>query len=124
MMSMGKRIQASSLPLGIAAFGSYALVMATVPSFALPSAGFAVLLAFVAGFFNAATGRFFAGLTFALGCWICLGLIFGTASERTSAIVFVPAVFIMALGLGAVGFFAGRLIGRIAKALRTRRPAG
>jgi hypothetical protein len=53
-----------------------------------------------------------------------LGLIFGTASERTSAIVIVPAVIIMALGLGAVRFFAGRLIGRIARAVRTRRPAG
>lgn len=108
---MGKRIQALSLPLGIAAFGSYALVMA-------------VLLAFVAGFFNAATGLFFAGLTFALGCWICLGLIFGTASERSSAIVIIPAVIIMAHGLGALGLFAGRLIDRIAKAVKTRRPAG
>jgi hypothetical protein len=121
---MGKRIRASSLPLGIAAFGSYALAMATAPSFALPSAIFAVFIAFVAGFFNAATDRFFAGLTLALGCWVCLGLIFGTESERTSAIVIVPVELIMALGLGATGFFAGRLIGRIAKAARTRRPTG
>jgi hypothetical protein len=75
-------------------------------------------------FFNAATARFFVGLTLALGCWICLGLIFGTESERTSAIVIVPVVLVMALGVGPVGFFAGRLTGRIVKAIKTRHAAG
>lgn len=117
---MKKKIQASSLPLGFAAFGSYALVMATAPGFALPSAVAAVLIAFTAGFFHAATGRFFAGVTLALGCWFCLGLIFGTESERTSAVVIVPVVITIALGLGALGFLAGRLMGSIAEAVKNR----
>ena len=120
-MRMEKKMQAFSLSLGMAAFGSYALVMATAPSFALPSAVFALLIAFAAGFFGAAKARFFSGLTLAVGCWICLGLVFGTESERTSAIVIVPVVLTLALGLGVAGFFAGRLLGKVAKVVKTRR---
>lgn len=104
----------------MAAFGSHALVMAIAPSFGLPSAIFALLIAIAAGFFHAAAAKFFTGLILALGSWICLGLIFGTNSDRTSAIVIVPVVITMALCLGAAGFFAGRLLGRIAKVVRTR----
>lgn len=121
--SMEKKIQGSSLLLGVAAFGSYALVMATFPRFALPGAVFAVLIAFLTGFAQASACRFFGGVTLAVGCWISLGLVLGTASERSSAIVIVPVVLLTALGLGAIGFFAGQLIGKAAKAARTNRIA-
>jgi hypothetical protein len=120
-MRTENKIRTFSLSLGMAAFGSYALVMATAPGFALLSAVFALLIAFVAGFFSAAKARFFAGLALAIGCWICLGLVFGTESERTSAIVIIPVVLTTALGLGAAGFFAGRLLGKVTRAVKTRR---
>lgn len=118
---MENKIRASSLALGMAAFGSYALVMATAPGFALPSAVFAVLIAFVAGFFSAAKARFFAGMALAIGCWICLGLVFWTESERTSAIVIIPVVLTTAFCFGAAGFFAGRLLGKVTRAVKTHR---
>ena len=121
--SMEKKIQGSSLLLGVAAFSSYALVMATFQRLALPGSVFAVLIAFSTGFAQASAGRFFGGVTLAVGCWICLGLVLGTASERTSAIVIVPVVLLTALSLGAIGFFAGHLIGRAAKAARTHHTA-
>jgi hypothetical protein len=111
-MNTEKKIQGYSHLLGMAAFGSYALVMATFPGFALPGAVVAVLIAFAAGFAQANAGSFLGGVTLAVGCWTCLGLVLGTASERISAIVIVPVVLLMALGVGASGFFAGRLIGR------------
>jgi len=118
---MEKKIQESSLQLGVAAFGSYALVMATFPGFASLGVGIAVLIAFASGFAQAGSGRFLGGVALAVGCWMCLGLVLGSASDRTSAIVIVPVVLLTALGLGATGFSAGHLIGRAAKAARTHR---
>jgi hypothetical protein len=118
---MKKKIQESSLRLGVAAFGSYALVAATFPGFASLGAGIAVLIAFASGFAQAGSGRFLGGVALAVGCWMYLGLVLGSASDRTSAIVIVPVVLLAALALGATGFFAGHLIGRAAKAARTHR---
>jgi hypothetical protein len=111
--------QSWSLIAGAVAFGIYAVVMAATSGFGLMAAFFSVLVAFVAGCFKADAPRFFAGLTLALCCWIALGLVAGTASERSSAIVLVPVVLTMAFGLGAIAFFAGHLTRRIAETLKS-----
>lgn len=113
------KIQSWSLIAGAAAFGIYAVIMAATSGFGLAAAFISVLIAFVAGCFRADATRFFAGLTLALCCWTGLGLLVGTASERSSAIVLVPVVLTMAFGLGAIAFFAGYLTRRIAKTLKS-----
>jgi vacuolar-type H+-ATPase subunit I/STV1 len=113
------KIQSWSLIAGAAAFGIYAVVMTATSGFGLPATFFSVLIAFVAGYFQADAIRFFAGLTLALCCWTGLVLVVGTASERSSAIVLVPVVLTMAFGLGAIAFFAGYLMRRIARALKS-----
>lgn len=117
---MENKKQRPSLALGLAAFGSYALVMATAPDLAIPAAAFALLIAVAAGAAQAHTGQFFAGVTLAFGGWVCLGMILGSAADRTSAMVIAPLVLAMTIGLGAVGFLAGRMMARISAALHTR----
>jgi len=56
---MEKKKQPSSLHLGIAAFGSYALIMATVPKFAIPAVVCTLAVAVAAGAAQAHVGRFF-----------------------------------------------------------------
>lgn len=93
--------------------------MIATSGFGLPAAFFSVLIAFLAGYFQADAARFFAGLTLALFCWTALGLVLGAASERSSAIILVPVVLTMAFGLGAVALFVGYLTRRITKALKS-----
>lgn len=112
------KIQNWSLIAGAAAFGIYAVVMATAPRFGLPAAFLSILIAFVAGCSRAVAARFFAGLTLALCSWTGSGLVAGTTSDRSSAIVMVPVILTMTFGLGAGAFFAGHLTRRIATALR------
>lgn len=118
---MKKKKQPPSLSLGIAAFGSYALIMATVPEFAIPAIVSALIVAVAAGAAQAHMGRFFTGIALAFGAWVCLGMIFGSATDRSSALVLAPLVLAMTIGLGAASFLFGRLIARISKALVTRR---
>lgn len=94
--------------------------MATVPEFAIPAAAFALIAAVAAGAAQAHAGRFFAGVTLAFGGWVCLGMIFGSTADRTSAIVMAPLILALAFCLGAAGFIVGRIVARIRAALFAR----
>ena len=94
--------------------------MATVPEFAIAAAAFASIVAVAAGAARAHAARFFTGVTLAFGGWVCLGMIFGSASDRTSAMVVAPLVLAMTIGIGAAGFVVGRMMARIGAALYTR----
>ena len=94
--------------------------MPTVPEFAIPAAAFALIVAVAAGAAQAHAGRFFTGVALAFGGWVSLGMIFGSAADRTSAMVVAPLVLAMTIGLGAAGFLVGRMMARIGAALHTR----
>ena len=114
---MEKKKHPHAVLLGVTAFASYALVMATIPEFAIPAAAFALIVTVAAGAAQINAGRFFTGVALAFGGWVCLGMIFGSPADRTSAIVAVPLVLALTVGLGAAALFVGRMVARIGAAL-------
>ncbi|MGH8853894.1 MAG: hypothetical protein ACREWI_06405 [Telluria sp.] len=110
-----------SLALGLVAFGGYGTAAFVYPEFAKGAALIGFMIALVAGYFQANSDDFFAGVALSMVCWVLAVLGFGTAEQRISLIYLVSLVFLLTFILGSILFFTGRLLARGARAVRKSR---